>query len=95
MSARDSVANIPTTSVTGATQSGQDGSTASVANTSNCEEPLARCPPPRIRQALTPLSAVLYIALCFGFSLAVNAWILSVLPSHLPVAIQERNLLVT
>lgn len=47
------VANIPSTSVTGATQAGQADSTAAVANTSN----------------------LLYIALCFGFSLAVNAWI--------------------
>ncbi|GAA5986434.1 hypothetical protein JCM11641_000999 [Rhodosporidiobolus odoratus] len=46
------VANIPTTSVTGATQAGQDGSAAAAPNTSN----------------------LLYIALCFGFSLAVNAW---------------------
>jgi len=47
------VANIPTTSVTGAVQAGQADSQAAVANTSN----------------------LLYIALCFGFSLAVNAWI--------------------
>ncbi|WWD17853.1 hypothetical protein CI109_102297 [Kwoniella shandongensis] len=47
------VANIPTTSVTGATTAGQDGTAASTANTSN----------------------LLYIALSFGFSLAVNAWI--------------------
>ncbi|KAJ9108594.1 hypothetical protein QFC19_002310 [Naganishia cerealis] len=47
------VANIPTTSVTGATTAGQDGSTAAAVNT----------------------SSLLYIALGFGFSLAVNAWI--------------------
>ncbi|GAA6005953.1 hypothetical protein JCM11491_004071 [Sporobolomyces phaffii] len=47
------VANIPTTSVTGATQAGQGDTQAAVANTSN----------------------LLYISLCFGFSLAVNAWI--------------------
>ncbi|BGO90627.1 hypothetical protein NBRC10512v2_002880 [Rhodotorula toruloides] len=47
------VANIPTTSVTGATTAGQDGTAASAPNTSN----------------------LLYIALSFGFSLAVNAWI--------------------
>jgi aquaporin related protein len=50
---RCSVANIPTTSVTGATTAGQDGTAASTANTSN----------------------LLYIALSFGFSLTVNAWI--------------------
>ncbi len=48
-----SVANIPTTSVTGATTAGQGGSTAAAVNT----------------------SSLLYIALSFGFSLAVNAWI--------------------
>ncbi|GAA5868097.1 hypothetical protein JCM8547_003342 [Rhodosporidiobolus lusitaniae] len=47
------VANIPTTSVTGAITEGQGNSQAAVANTSN----------------------LLYIALSFGFSLAVNAWI--------------------
>ncbi|KAG8856616.1 hypothetical protein FRB96_006376 [Tulasnella sp. 330] len=47
------VANIPTTSVTGATTAGQSGTQAATANTSN----------------------LLYIALSFGFSLAVNAWI--------------------
>ncbi|GAA6048422.1 hypothetical protein NBRC10513_000567 [Rhodotorula toruloides] len=47
------VANIPTTSVTGAKTAGQDGTAASAPNTSN----------------------LLYIALSFGFSLAVNAWI--------------------
>jgi glycerol uptake facilitator-like aquaporin len=47
------VANVPTTSVTGATTSGEQGSTAAAVNT----------------------SSLLYIALAFGFSLAVNAWI--------------------
>jgi aquaporin related protein len=48
-----SVANIPTTSVTGGTTEGQSGTTAASVNT----------------------SSLLYIALSFGFSLAVNAWI--------------------
>jgi aquaporin related protein len=47
------VANIPTTSVTGATAAGEEGSTVASVNT----------------------SSLLYIALAFGFSLAVNAWI--------------------
>ncbi|KAJ9108067.1 hypothetical protein QFC20_003636 [Naganishia adeliensis] len=47
------VANVPTTSVTGATTAGEQGSTAAAVNT----------------------SSLLYIALAFGFSLAVNAWI--------------------
>lgn len=47
------IANVPSTSVTGATTAGQDGSTAAAVNT----------------------SSLLYIALSFGFSLAVNAWI--------------------
>ncbi|GAA6059816.1 hypothetical protein JCM10212_003728 [Sporobolomyces blumeae] len=47
------VANIPSTSVTGATQAGQDQTQAQQLNTSN----------------------LLFIALSFGFSLAVNAWI--------------------
>lgn len=47
------VANIPTTSVTGATAEGEKGTTVAAVNT----------------------SSLLYIALAFGFSLAVNAWI--------------------
>lgn len=47
------VANVPTTSVTGATTEGEQGTTAAAVNT----------------------SSLLYIALAFGFSLAVNAWI--------------------
>ncbi|KAJ9107730.1 hypothetical protein QFC21_001190 [Naganishia friedmannii] len=47
------VANIPTTSVTGAVTAGEKGSTVAAVNT----------------------SSLLYIALAFGFSLAVNAWI--------------------
>ncbi|KAJ9115885.1 hypothetical protein QFC22_005028 [Naganishia vaughanmartiniae] len=47
------VANIPTTSVTGATAAGEKGTAVAAVNT----------------------SSLLYIALAFGFSLAVNAWI--------------------
>lgn len=67
-----SVANIPTTSVTGATTAGQDGTAASAPNTSN----RAFATSLSLTLQADPSSLpVLYIALSFGFSLAVNAWI--------------------
>lgn len=67
-----SVANIPSTSVTGATTAGQSGTAASAPNTSN----LSALHGPDIVASFTDrIGFRLYIALSFGFSLAVNAWI--------------------
>ena len=67
------VANIPSTSVTGGTTAGQSGSTAATANTSN----LSVYSPPSSSESgpVVDLHFRLFIALSFGFSLAVNAWI--------------------
>lgn len=64
-----SVALIPSTNVTGSTTAGQDGSTASQVNTSNL------CATSCREDHEDTLTNRLYIALSFGFSLAVNAWI--------------------